>query len=313
MSSILTNMSAMSAVSSLNSTQKALASTQAQISTGLRVGSAQDNASYWSIATSMRSDIGALGAVGDAINLGTSVVSTASQAVSSSIGILNQMKDLVVNAATAGQNNATIDTQLKQLQDQLRAFSNTATFNGVNLLATPSTTVATNVVTSFSKTAAGIVTIGTTSIGLGTSPLYSVNGGSQGSTLGGGGVLDTVAVGGTLGSGSGFSIDNMVTSVGGTAASSAVLSAEQNEIEAAITSLTTVASTLGSVLSNLTAQGTFTKTLSDSLTSGVGSLVDADMNQASTRLNALQTQQQLGIQSLSIANSNTQLILKLFQ
>jgi flagellin len=62
----------------------------------------------------------------------------------------------------------------------------------------------------------------------------------------------------------------------------------------------------------LTAQGTFTQTLSNSLTSGVGSLVDADMNQASTRLNALQTQQQLGIQSLSIANQNSQMILKLF-
>ena len=312
MSSILTNMSAMSAVASLSATQKALATTQSQISTGLKVASAQDNASYWSIATSMRSDIGALGAVGDALNLGTSVVSTAAQAVSSSIGILNQMKDLVVNAQTTGQVNTTIDTQLKQLQAQLRAFSNTATFNGVNLLAT-SSTAPTNVVTSFSKTAAGVVTVGTTSIGLGTSPLYSVAGGSQGSTLGGGGVLDTVAVGGTLGSGSGFSIDNMVTSSGGTAASSTVLTAEQQELEKAITSLTSTASTLGSIQSNLSEQSTFTKTLSDSLTSGVGSLVDADMNQASTRLNALQTQQQLGIQSLSIANSNSQLILKLFQ
>jgi flagellin len=49
------------------------------------------------------------------------------------------------------------------------------------------------------------------------------------------------------------------------------------------------------------------------LTTGVSSLVDADMNEASTRLSALQVQQQLGIQALSIANSNTQLILKLFQ
>jgi flagellin len=59
-------------------------------------------------------------------------------------------------------------------------------------------------------------------------------------------------------------------------------------------------------------QQTFITALSDSLTTGVGSLVDADMNEASTRLSALQVQQQLGIQALSIANSNTQLILKLF-
>ena len=91
------------------------------------------------------------------------------------------------------------------------------------------------------------------------------------------------------------------------------MSRSRTNWRAAITGLTKAASTLGSIQGNLSAQSTFTQTLSDSLTSGVGSLVDADMNQASTRLNALQTQQQLGIQSLSIANQNSQLILKLFQ
>ncbi len=297
--------------------------TQNQISTGLKVGSAQDNAAYWSIATSMRSDVGALGAVSDALNLGTSVVSTAAQAVSSSIGILNQMKDLVVSAQTAGQDTGTIDTQMKQLQLQLRAFSNTATFNGVNLLATTSSTE--SVVTSFSKSTngAGVPTdtVGTTNISLATA-LYNGIGtqGATGTTTGAttGGLLDTaVAADATH---SGFSIDNMQTdnAPGGTAfanadAKASTLANEQNEIEAAINGLTKAASTLGSIQSNLSAQSTFTQTLSDSLTSGVGSLVDADMNQASTRLNALQTQQQLGIQSLSIANQNSQLILKLFQ
>ena len=304
MSSILTNMSAMSAVASLTATQAALATTQSQISTGLKVSSAQDNASYWSIATSMRSDVGALGAVSDSLNLGTSVVSTALQAVSASIGILNQMKDLVVNAQTAGQNTTTIDTQILQLQNQLRTFSNTATFNGVNLLATTNTT-AVNVVTSFSKSDT-TDTVGVTDIGLDANPLYTTANGAQGAA--GTGVLDAA------GAQSGFSVDAMTTSDGsGNARSSTVLGEEQNDIETAIGKLTSVASKLGSIQSNLTAQTTFTQTLSDSLTSGVGSLVDADMNQASTRLNALQTQQQLGIQSLSIANANSQLILKLFQ
>ena len=304
MSSILTNMSAMSAVASLTATQKALATTQSEISTGLKVSSAQDNASYWSIATSMRSDVGALGAVSDSLNLGTSVVSTALQAVSASIGILNQMKDLVVSAQTAGQNTTTIDTQLLQLQNQLRTFSNTATFNGINVLAS-TTTTAVNVVTSFSKSGT-TDTVGVTDIGLDASPLYTTTNGAQGAS--GTGLLDAA------GSASGFSVDAMTTSDGsGNARSSTVLGEEQNDLETAISKLTGVASKLGSIQSNLTAQTTFTQTLSDSLTSGVGSLVDADMNQASTRLNALQTQQQLGIQSLSIANSNSQLILKLFQ
>ena len=59
-------------------------------------------------------------------------------------------------------------------------------------------------------------------------------------------------------------------------------------------------------------QAKFISTLSDNLTNGVSALVDADMNEASTRLQALQTQQQLGVQSLAIANQNSQMILKLF-
>ena len=84
------------------------------------------------------------------------------------------------------------------------------------------------------------------------------------------------------------------------------------DIDAAIKAVTTVGATLGSTSTTLTNQASFVSSLSDAITSGVGSLVDADMNVASTRLQALQTQQQLGIQALSIANQNSQLILKLF-
>ena len=83
-------------------------------------------------------------------------------------------------------------------------------------------------------------------------------------------------------------------------------------IDTAITAVTAGAATLGQYSTTVTNQLTFTSSLSDAITSGVGSLVDADMNVASTRLQALQTQQQLGIQALSMANQNSQLILKLF-
>jgi flagellin len=84
------------------------------------------------------------------------------------------------------------------------------------------------------------------------------------------------------------------------------------DVQAAITAITTAASTLGANQNNVTAQQNFISNLTDSLTAGVGSLVDADMNEASTKIQALQVQQQLGIQALSIANSNTQMILRLF-
>ena len=82
MSSILTNMSAMSAVSNLAATQKNLAATENEISTGLAVSSAKDNAAYWSIATNMRTQNNDLATVTSSLNLGASVLGTASAALS---------------------------------------------------------------------------------------------------------------------------------------------------------------------------------------------------------------------------------------
>ncbi len=87
----------------------------------------------------------------------------------------------------------------------------------------------------------------------------------------------------------------------------------QANIDTIITKITAAGAALGGLKTNVDLQTTFVSSLTDAITSGVGSLVDADMNLASTKLQALQTQQQLGVQSLSIANQNSQMILKLFQ
>ena len=70
---------------------------------------------------------------------------------------------------------------------------------------------------------------------------------------------------------------------------------------------------IGTAQSRITQQSSFVASLKTSIDDGVGSMVDADLNVASTRLQALQVQQQLGVQSLSIANQSTQMVLKLFQ
>jgi flagellin len=98
-----------------------------------------------------------------------------------------------------------------------------------------------------------------------------------------------------------------------TNASESLLSTYLQGVDKMFQNVTTAASDLGAVQSRISSQQTFVKALMDSIDSGVGSLVDADMNEASTRLKALQTQQQLGIQALSIANSNSQNILSLFR
>lgn len=84
-------------------------------------------------------------------------------------------------------------------------------------------------------------------------------------------------------------------------------------VDAAETLIGSVITTLGTAANKLDSQADFTQLLTDKLKEGLGILVDANLAEASAQLQALQTKEQLGIQSLSIANSRPQSILKLFQ
>ncbi len=345
MSSLLTNTSAMTALQSLSSTQKDLTKTQAQISSGLAVANASDNAAYWSIATSMKSDVSALGAVTNALNLGASVLNSATSAMNGVENILKQMKADLVTAQTAGANKVQVQSDITAQQQSLKSIISSASFNGVNLL--DGTTTSTNIVDSFSRSNSGdnlgLLSINTSTAGLlladtGTGgTAYAPANGTTAATAGSPasapatftGVLSAslgmTTVGGAAGNTttftdpaggsteSGFYAQDSVLGFDLSNASTDDLTKIANGIDKAIASVTTAASTLGQYSTVVSNQLTYTSSLSDAITSGVGSLVDADMNVASTRLQALQTQQQLGIQALSMANQNSQLILKLFQ
>ncbi|HSX73923.1 MAG TPA: flagellin, partial [Shinella sp.] len=84
-------------------------------------------------------------------------------------------------------------------------------------------------------------------------------------------------------------------------------------VDAALEAMTSAAADLGAISTRIEMQESFVASLNDVIDKGIGRLVDADMNEESTRLKALQTQQQLGIQSLSIANSSAENILQLFR
>src|SRR4026208_1423637 len=102
MSSINTNVAAMTALQTLTQTSKALTEVQKRISTGFRVGEASDNAAYWSIATTMRSDNAALSTVQDALGLGAATVEVAYTAVNSALQDVNQIKAKLVAAREPG-------------------------------------------------------------------------------------------------------------------------------------------------------------------------------------------------------------------
>ena len=170
MSSLLTNTSAMTALQNLANTQKDLMKTQSQISSGLAVANASDNAAYWSIATSMRSDTSALGAVSNALNLGASVLNTATSAMNSVETILKQMKADIVTAQTSGTNATQVQSDITAQQQSLISIMSSASFNGVNLL--DGSTTSTNIVNSFSRssdgtTSTGVLTVTTGNIALG--------------------------------------------------------------------------------------------------------------------------------------------------
>ena len=135
MSSINTNMAAMTALQSLQQTSKDMLTTQNRISTGLKVSSAADNAAYWSIATTMRSDNDALSTVQDALGLGKSTVNVAYTAMNSAIDLTSQIKSKLVASEEPGVDRTKIQSEITQLQSQLKSVADSASFSGQNWLS----------------------------------------------------------------------------------------------------------------------------------------------------------------------------------
>ncbi|MCG5483510.1 MAG: flagellin, partial [Sinorhizobium meliloti] len=134
MTSILTNNSAMAALSTLRSISSNMEDTQSRISSGLRVGSASDNAAYWSIATTMRSDNAALSAVQDALGLGAAKVDTAYSGMEAAIEVVDEIKKKLTAASEDGVDKNKIQEEISQLQEQLVSISEAASFSGENWL-----------------------------------------------------------------------------------------------------------------------------------------------------------------------------------
>lgn len=292
MASLLTNTSAMTALAALTQTQMNLGKTQNEISTGLRISSAADNASYWSIAAKMNSNIGALGAVSDALSESSSLVSTMSSALTSTLSVVDVIKNDLVTASNPGADLTKIQSDIAAQQGILTSIGSSANFNGQNFLETTGGTV--NLVASYDSSAG----VSYLSVDTSKTALFDATTGATSGILGVSGANYTTA---------------SILTLNITAATAGDLANMLKDVETAYSSITTAASTLGAMTTSLSTQQTFISNLSDSLTTGVGSLVDANMNEAATKLAALQVQQQLGVQALSISNSNTQLILRLFQ
>ncbi|MEM8972814.1 MAG: flagellin [Pseudomonadota bacterium] len=340
MNSINTNFAALTALQSLNDTNKDLLTTQNRISTGLRIGDASDGAAYWSMSTTMKSDNHALSAVSDALSLGSATVDVAYTALNSSIDVTNEIKAKLVAAREPGVDRTQVQTEIDALQDQLRSIANSASFTGENWLSVDTGHAGSGyqasetIVSSFTRSGS-TVSVGTISVDI--SSTYLINANTDGS--GGAGAATDIQLGilgsermtaaeATAAGGGAIAGDVGPAATSGTiiiasydgAGEISISTATDTQIDdyiqavdRAIGEMTTAATNLGAAQSRIDMQASFISELSDSIDRGISALVDADMNEESTRLQALQVQQQLGIQALSIANSSSQNILSLFR
>ncbi|MCF1503818.1 flagellin [Afifella sp. H1R] len=417
----------MVALQTLRSINSNLDETNNRVSTGLRVNTASDNAAYWSIATTMRSDNQAMSAVKDALGMGSATVDAAYTGLSKAEEVLTKIKASLGAATGEGVDRAKVQEQISAYQDQLKTIAESASFSGQNWLSTGSSTAFNKeIVSSLSRDANNKLAIGTIDVDITDTRLYgdgtsqfgildktidlntytsnslvaatvettavdfaaaddkisfsvSQNGAPAKTveitqqTLADAGLSDTsirsnadlaavytqalkdagieginvvldgsdqvefsstdnfsisgATTAGTTGitvASLGLSATDVTTSAASAGAASVatidISSASGTEVQnfmkvvdEALGQVTSAASSLGTVQTRIDMQTEFVKTLMSTIDTGVGALVDADMEEESTKLKALQTQQQLAVQSLSIANSSSQNILSLFR
>jgi flagellin len=129
MTSIMTNTAALAALSTLRSIDASMQDTQSNISSGYRVGAASDNAAYWSIATTMRSDNAALGTVQDALGLGAAKTDTAYSGLDTSISLISQIKQKLTAAQEPGVDKDKVQKEIAELKKQLVTVSQSSSFS----------------------------------------------------------------------------------------------------------------------------------------------------------------------------------------
>jgi flagellin len=320
MTSIITNTAAMAALATLRTIGQDMEQTQSHVSSGLRVNRAADNAAYWSIATTMRSDNKALSTVQDALGLGAAKTDTAYTGLNSAIDVVTEIKAKLVAAREPGVDKDKIDSELTELKNQLISISESASFSGENWLYNDDSVANTTVemVGSFNRASDNTVSVGILEFDTSTSTLVDTYNADDGLLTG----TVTITTGtGTNTTAASFFLVNASSQTGSSgteiqlsaATTSADIDGMISAVESMLAQMTDSAATIGSTNMRIELQDNFVADLMDVIDKGIGRLVDADMNEESTKLKALQTQQQLGIQSLSIANSNSENVLSLFR
>jgi flagellin len=274
MFSVNTNVGAMIALQNLNMTSSELQKTQNRINTGLKVASAKDDGATWAIAQSQRATVASLDAVKQSLARATSTVDVAMSAGQTVSDLLTQMKQ----KALAASDTSLDATSLSALNTDFQSLRDQIT----------------QVVSNADFNGANLLNGSVASV----TPLANASGTSV-ITVG----AQNLTLGGTI-----ITIAN-TDSIGTTALAQTMV----GTVDTCIQNVSAALAQLGTKSNALSMHSDFVSKLSDTLTTGIGNLVDADLAKESATLQALQTKQQLGVQALSIANQQPQSILALFK
>ena len=279
MSSILTNSSAMVALATLNNVNMKLNETQNRVSTGLQIQSGKDNAAYFAISETMKGDSGMFESINDGLTSTKNSIATARLGAETVADLAQQFTERVAFAQGSGVNLGDVQSELDSLVSQIGLAISQSTFNGEDLVSGAAATV--TVVSGVSRTGGtfAATTLSFDSVNLGAIQT----------------ALDAIDI-------------NPATPLTQAALQATLVTAE-TQLGLAIDAATA----LGVAEKTVEGQQTFLAALTDTIHSGVSSMVDADMEAEAARLQALQVQQQLATQSLSMANQSPQNIMSLFR
>lgn len=273
MSSILTNNSALVALHTLKSVNSELGKTQDMISTGKEVARAKDNSAIWAISKVMESDIKGFEAISDSLSLGEATISLAAKGAEQISDTLNEIKKKIVAANADDKDHGKLQTEVTLMIEQIGDIITGSQLNGANLL---------------DDSTSGISVLASLNRGGGTVTATHIDVAS----------VDFIS-----------NLDLSDIDVSSKTAAQSSLAAIETHIQTAVDG----AALLGAAAMRVAEQNKFVSNILDSMNLGVSALVDTDMEAASARLQALQVQQQLATQSLSIANQNPQALLALFR
>ena len=283
-STIHTNLAALGAVQNFDAVNRGVDHVQNRISTGLKASGARDGAATFGIAQQQRAEASSLEAVTTSLNRAASIADVALAAGSALSDVLKQMREKAVAASDpsiSDTSRAVHNADFIALRDQIAGIIANASFDGQNLLAGPAASSVTFLASTNGSTSLDLPVLDLT---LPASP----------------GTVASPAAAMYLGSGTALT----------TAANSADAA---SRVSASLDYLNSELSRLGAASKKIENQAVYFSKLKDSVTAGIGKMVDADLAYESAQLQALQTRQQLSLQAMSLANQAPRAILNLLR